>query len=444
MSGSAFYRECNCSLLSVRPHIVRSRAEWERHVIVQEQDRLNQLFESSSGISPGNPDRARNWCSSEPGTQKTRNTLRSSSSSDAPPTPEGELGSRCYRSPSIPDYQSPMVSDFRSPSIHDYHSPSDYRSPSSQVESAPESTGSVFQKVEPGSSRHLYHQYLTRSQELARDYDEEGHESRGMSIANSPLYRESSFDQEMGYRTGPRRSNQTGSAESSCSAGRRRGSLGRAGDNPSDDGDDDDDDDTDFDESSSAGGKEDLEDSFEYGSPRIEMSRQEIMSVAMHDLKITHRISRNACQDIKGLLEGFSSDSFWDYRTTKKWIEEETGVKAISYDCCKNSCMAFAMYPNKDACDYCQHPRWEGGLGGKSYATFEYIPIVHRIRLWCADNVRSAIMTTYRQQAELQGKLRIRSSTILTLYIPLTVSYMLTCTEQNTTLITGPVSSSTR
>lgn len=392
MSGSTFYRECNYSLLSVRSHIVTSRAEWERNVIVQEQDRLDQLFESSSDISPTNSNRTHNQYSSEPGTQKTPNTVRSSSSSNFPSTSEGGLGSRCYRSPSVPDYQSPMVSDFRSPSIHDYHSPSDYHSPNSQVKLAPKSTASALQKVEPGSPRHLYHQYLTQSQELGHDYNEQRHESLGMSIADSPLYRESSFDQEMGYGTGTRRSNQTGSAESSCSVGRRRRSPGRAGDSSSDDGVDD----TDFDESSSAGGKEDIEDSFEYGSPRIEMSRQEIMSVAMHDLKISHRISRNACRDIKRLLEGFSSDSFWDYRTTKKWIKEETGVKAISYDCCKNSCMAFAMYPNKDACDYCQHPRWKGGLGGKSYATFEYIPIVHRIRLWCADSVRSAIMTAYR------------------------------------------------
>lgn len=48
MSAAAFYRVCACSLYNHQPHPVTSRAEWERHLIIQEQDRLRELFEDSS------------------------------------------------------------------------------------------------------------------------------------------------------------------------------------------------------------------------------------------------------------------------------------------------------------------------------------------------------------------------------------------------------------
>lgn len=48
MSNSIFYRECSCSLLSVRPHPVTTRTDWARHLAVQEQDRLDRLFARSS------------------------------------------------------------------------------------------------------------------------------------------------------------------------------------------------------------------------------------------------------------------------------------------------------------------------------------------------------------------------------------------------------------
>ncbi|KAH0603577.1 uncharacterized protein H6S33_007899 [Morchella sextelata] len=43
---SAFYRMCHCSLLEVRPHPVTKLSEWNMHLQVLEQDRLDQLFQS--------------------------------------------------------------------------------------------------------------------------------------------------------------------------------------------------------------------------------------------------------------------------------------------------------------------------------------------------------------------------------------------------------------
>lgn len=155
--------------------------------------------------------------------------------------------------------------------------------------------------------------------------------------------------------------------------------------------------------------------SFSYGDKmlRSQLTKEEIISVAIHDLKLSHKLTRASSTDIASLLKNCSdSASCWDYRTTKKWIGEQTGVKSISYDCCRNSCMAFAMYPNKEECDYCQLPRWKPAQKAKSpqrvpFAAFEYIPIIHRLRLWYADPDRAATMTSYRRHAELQGSLYI-------------------------------------
>lgn len=143
---------------------------------------------------------------------------------------------------------------------------------------------------------------------------------------------------------------------------------------------------------------------FPYEDKITILNTQQILSLAMHDLKLSHKISRAAASDIRDLLESFVDGSCWDYRTTRKWIEIETGVKAVTYDCCKNSCMGYPMYADKGECDYCQNPRWKPGGKKIPFATYEYIPIIHRLRLWYADPARSSNLTSYRRKAESEGR----------------------------------------
>lgn len=146
---------------------------------------------------------------------------------------------------------------------------------------------------------------------------------------------------------------------------------------------------------------------FAYTNMKTSLTNEEIISVAIHDLKLSHRLSRAASTDVTALLECFTDEVHcWDYRTTQRWIEEQTGVKPVSYDCCRKSCMSFAMYPDMGECDYCTLPRWKEVHEEKRvpFATHEYIPITHRLRQWFADPGRAAAMISYRRQAELQGK----------------------------------------
>lgn len=160
-------------------------------------------------------------------------------------------------------------------------------------------------------------------------------------------------------------------------------------------------------------------DAFIYGNPKTSLTDAEILSVAIHDLKLSHRLSREATTDITTLLESFTDTACWDYRTTRKWIENQTGVKAVLYDCCRKSCMSYAMYPDKEECDYCQLPRWKEALGTRNvkgrggvqpsprkpvaFATYEYIPVIHRLKLWYANPRRAEAIISYRREAESQG-----------------------------------------
>ncbi|KAH0611860.1 uncharacterized protein H6S33_011125 [Morchella sextelata] len=161
---------------------------------------------------------------------------------------------------------------------------------------------------------------------------------------------------------------------------------------------------------------DDGEGGFPYGARKMAMSKTELLSVAIHDIKLTHKLSRASASDMTSLINNISftdsvedvdprGRSCWDYRTTKKWIQNKTGVESISIDCCKSSCMSYALYPDKRQCDYCQHPRWKDGnigAGKEPYATYDYIPIEHRLRLWYADPVRASWLIAYRDQVESQ------------------------------------------
>ncbi|KAI5810373.1 hypothetical protein BZA77DRAFT_221843, partial [Pyronema omphalodes] len=84
-----------------------------------------------------------------------------------------------------------------------------------------------------------------------------------------------------------------------------------------------------------------------------------------------------------------------------------TGIKEILYDCCPNSHMSYAMYPELERCTHCDHPRWREPSSSTRnprrkvpYATHSYIPVAHRISLLFSKAEQASLMTTYRSTAE--------------------------------------------
>ena len=88
------------------------------------------------------------------------------------------------------------------------------------------------------------------------------------------------------------------------------------------------------------------------------------------------------------------------------------------YDCCINSCLSYAMYPEASECLHCGHPRWKvdknyrhpgnrpeetpnSELPKKPYAQHTYMPLSHRMRLWWSNRSRVETMIRYRNVAVL-------------------------------------------
>lgn len=75
------------------------------------------------------------------------------------------------------------------------------------------------------------------------------------------------------------------------------------------------------------------ESTFNYEGTKAEMGKDNVLAVATHNLKLTHRLSRAAATDIAGLVSSFGANqAIWDYRSTRKWIAKQTGVVAVRYD----------------------------------------------------------------------------------------------------------------
>ncbi|KAJ7199792.1 hypothetical protein GGX14DRAFT_372776, partial [Mycena pura] len=61
-----------------------------------------------------------------------------------------------------------------------------------------------------------------------------------------------------------------------------------------------------------------------------------------------------------------------------------SGIKTVKYDCCISSCCCFVgPYADCETCPYCSAPRRDSN--GRARATFEYIPLIPRLRALLAD-----------------------------------------------------------
>jgi hypothetical protein len=88
---------------------------------------------------------------------------------------------------------------------------------------------------------------------------------------------------------------------------------------------------------------------FDYRNPFGDpLTAKEILSMSMHGIHRqfkTQRRCANKIRDVMGRMLGVENKPH-DERTVNKRIQQRTGVKEIMYDCCPNSHMSYAMYPD--------------------------------------------------------------------------------------------------
>jgi hypothetical protein len=144
---------------------------------------------------------------------------------------------------------------------------------------------------------------------------------------------------------------------------------------------------------------------FEYSKP-ARLSAQEIMSIALYQIKSHRNISQEAHHDYASIVSLVMQERMLDLRTVEALMERTTGIAHIRYDVCKNGCVCFSpKYSDATTCPLCGIPRLT--TKGKPWKTFDYIPIQHRLRLQYANERRAREFTEYRQALDLDAEQRL-------------------------------------
>lgn len=112
---------------------------------------------------------------------------------------------------------------------------------------------------------------------------------------------------------------------------------------------------------------------------------------------MARNLTRYAWGDVRGLITACSkSHSPYDLRTTEYLLQRHTGITHTRYPVCSNNCMCFAEYPDKTTCLYCGAAKYD--TGGLPYKTFDYLPIIHQLRLRWADLTQASQLKSYRSE----------------------------------------------
>lgn len=117
---------------------------------------------------------------------------------------------------------------------------------------------------------------------------------------------------------------------------------------------------------------------------------------------------------VKNLTQGVLENNAFkpgDGRAFYNSLVERTGFTSVRYDCCRNSCLSFTMYPDDDECSMCGQSRWldpnaKNRVAAKSHV---YFPIRHRLMLWFSSKFMSRLLKSYKRKAIATSLIRHRS-----------------------------------
>ena len=77
--------------------------------------------------------------------------------------------------------------------------------------------------------------------------------------------------------------------------------------------------------------------------------------------------------------EGRTLDTY----SIERLLDNANRITHIRYDVCNRNCVCYAVYPDLQVCPACHLPRHQPN--GKPWRMFNYILIIHLIRLRIAD-----------------------------------------------------------
>ncbi|KAI5785900.1 hypothetical protein EDC01DRAFT_631814 [Geopyxis carbonaria] len=147
---------------------------------------------------------------------------------------------------------------------------------------------------------------------------------------------------------------------------------------------------------------------FDYSNPHCEpLNSTETLMLSLQSTYVKYHTQRECIREIHEAHKAANIRSF-DYRKVEKLMENLTKVEPRCFDCCPKSCMSYAMYPDLEACKYCNHPRYREihvrkvtkknrniETNRESWATYELRDPTHSLKLMWSDKATACTMTRY-------------------------------------------------
>lgn len=149
------------------------------------------------------------------------------------------------------------------------------------------------------------------------------------------------------------------------------------------------------------GNSEEDEYIFDYRDPIFQATITELETLILNDIRRSGGgIARRQFRRLQTFLEMTTLNGRpKDERAAAKLLHVATFFRGKYYDCCRNSCLSFAMYPKLRHCPKCGEPRYKKD-GVTPHSTYMVFPLEHRIRLMFSNKERARLFKEYREGAE--------------------------------------------
>lgn len=141
------------------------------------------------------------------------------------------------------------------------------------------------------------------------------------------------------------------------------------------------------------------------------LTTTELVGHATYHIKFEGNVARAHHSKYLQLIRALSGPTRQpqDPCTVEKRMSSFTGVNHIRYDVCKNNCVCFTgEHAVLDKCPECNHDRWKPKPTARPlvptqhrrelYNTFDYIPIIHSLRLQMAHPKQSQEFLDYKRK----------------------------------------------
>lgn len=149
-------------------------------------------------------------------------------------------------------------------------------------------------------------------------------------------------------------------------------------------------------------------DDFGYGM-QPDVSAGALLQIILYKVQSRGNVSHRVHADYCNVIAHFSTEAIKaDRRTVESNLERLTGVRQTRFDACESGCVAYTgINANATTCwiNKCKKPRWQGA---DKRPTFDYISVIHRLKLWYSSPNRAMELKNYVAALKMSAKTGVK------------------------------------